>query len=487
MPELISLDYRFALEFLDPVDFRRWEPHTEKVHGMLHNKTGAGHEFTGWVDWPLRYPQTEEYERVKTTAERIIADSDVLVVIGIGGSYLGAQAALQMLTHTFYNQLPRGKRGTPKVLFMGNQLSSVYHRDLFDLLEGQEIAVNVISKSGTTTEPAIAFRLMRKYLEERYGKEKARERIFVTTDRRRGALKQIAEEEGYQTFVVPDDLGGRYSVLSAVGLLPMAVAGIDVDQVMQGAQDAYYLCSRTELSENPAYQYAVLRNIFYRKGKTIELLVTYEPGLMYLAEWWKQLFGESEGKEHKGIFPASVQCTTDLHSLGQYIQDGERSLFETVIYVQESPQTIVIHREQRDLDELNFLAGKTLEYVNRRAMEGAMLAHTDGGVPNLLINVPKLTPYYFGQLVYFFQKACGMSGYLLGVNPFDQPGVEEYKRNMFALLGKPGFEELGEFLNRRLNLVAARTLIKASGPSSLIFKRAFLRSGKKLKKITASK
>ncbi len=449
MSGMISFDYSKSLSFVSHEEIFNLQPYVLMAHDMLHQKTGAGNDYLGWVEWPVNYDK-EEYSRIKQAAQKIISQSDVFLVIGIGGSYLGARAALEMLTHTFYNKLPKAKRKTPEIYFMGHHLSSDYLADLLEVLEGKEISVNVISKSGTTTEPAIAFRIMREYMEKKYGKDGAKERIFATTDRERGALKGLADEEGYETFVIPDDIGGRYSVLSAVGLLPIAVAGVDIDAIMAGSQEGYRQYSESSLEKNPCYQYAAIRNIFYRKGKTVELLVNYEPSLQFFSEWWKQLFGESEGKDHKGIFPASVHFTSDLHSMGQYIQDGLRTLFETVIQVEKAGAELILQPEEGNLDGLNFLAGKTLHHVNQRAMEGTLLAHTDGGVPNLIIKVPELTPFYFGQMVYFFEKACGISGYLLGVNPFDQPGVEAYKKNMFALLGKPGFEKERVALDNRL-------------------------------------
>lgn len=449
MLDKIRFDYSYALPFIKQEEITNMQPYISLAHDMLHQKKGAGNEYTGWLDWPYNYNK-EEFSRVKLAAQKIIAQSDVFLVIGIGGSYLGGKAALQMLSHTFYNQLPASKRKTPEIYFVGHQLSSVYLADLLELLEGKEISVNIISKSGTTTEPAIAFRIICEYMEKRYGKYGAKERIFVTTDQKRGALKQMAGEEGYESFVIPDDVGGRFSVLTSVGLLPIAAAGINIDQIMAGAQEGHRLYSQVSLEENQCYQYAAIRNLFYRKGKSVELLVNYEPTLQYFAEWWKQLFGESEGKDHKGIFPASVHFTTDLHSMGQYIQDGLRNLFETVVSVKQTRAELIVQKEMNDLDGLNFLAGKSLQFVNQRAMEGTVLAHTDGGVPNLLIQVPEINPYYFGQMVYFFEKACGISGYLLGVNPFDQPGVEAYKKNMFALLGKPGFEKERTALESRL-------------------------------------
>lgn len=449
MSNHILFDYSSAQAFLQEHEVSQLEPAVRLAHEMLHNKTGAGSDFLGWVDLPAQYDK-EEFARIKQAAKQIQSDSDALVVIGIGGSYLGARAAIEMLSHSFYNQLPKNKRKTPEIYFVGHHISSNYVANLLDLLEEKNFSINVISKSGTTTEPAIAFRIFREVMEKRYGKEEARKRIYATTDRAKGALKKLADEEGYETFVIPDDVGGRYSVLTAVGLLPIAVAGIDIEQMMQGAQDAAVVYGNPRLSENASYQYAAVRNVLYRKGKTTELLVNYDPALQYFSEWWKQLYGESEGKDQKGIFPASVHFTTDLHSMGQYIQEGMRNIFETVLFVESSRQQITLPSEPDDLDGLNYLAGKDLDFVNSKAFEGTMLAHTDGGVPNLVVKVKELSPYSFGQLVYFFEKACGISGYLLGVNPFDQPGVEAYKKNMFALLGKPGFEAEREQLMHRL-------------------------------------
>ncbi|MDF2546046.1 MAG: Glucose-6-phosphate isomerase [Anaerosolibacter sp.] len=418
-------------------------------HNDLHNKTGAGNDFLGWVDYPTNYDQ-EEFIRILTAALKIQKNSDVFIVVGIGGSYAGAKAAIELLGHTFHNVLPKGKRKVPEIYFVGHNLSGTYYNHLMEIIKDKEISLCVISKSGTTTEPAIAFRLLRTYLEQKYGECEAAERIYAVTDAKKGALRQLATEKGYETFVIPDDVGGRYSILTAVGLLPIAVAGIDIQQMMDGAKDAQRLYAEEDLMENPCYQYAVLRNVLYRKGKEIEVLASYEPSLRYVAEWWKQLYGESEGKDGKGIFPASVEFSTDLHSMGQLLQDGRRNIFETVLTIGSPKEDIVIPEDDQNLDGLNFLAGKTLNQVNHHAFEGTMLAHTDGGVPNLVIELPEANPYYFGKLIYFFEKACGMSGYLLGVNPFDQPGVEEYKRNMFALLGKPGYEALGKELNERL-------------------------------------
>ena len=417
---------------------------------MLHEKTGAGNDFLGWIDLPVDYDH-EEFDRIKKAAEKIKADSDVLIVIGIGGSYLGARACIEALTHTFYNSLSKEQRKLPQVFFVGNNISGTYLRNLLDVCEGKEVSVNVISKSGTTTEPAIAFRVFKKYMEDKYGKEEAKKRIFATTDANRGALLTLAKEEGYETFVIPDDVGGRFSVLTAVGLLPIAVAGIDIEEMMQGAAEGRSEYSNADVKENACYQYAAVRNALLRKGKNVEILVNYEPCLQYFGEWWKQLYAESEGKDNKGIFPSSLNFSTDLHSLGQYVQDGQRMLFETVLNVQSPKLDVVLEEEPVDLDGLNYLAGQTMDFVNKKAFEGTLLAHVDGGVPNLVLNIPELNAFTMGKLIYFFEKACGISGYLLGVNPFDQPGVEEYKKNMFALLGKKGYEELRETLIKRIN------------------------------------
>ncbi|HPT76503.1 MAG TPA: glucose-6-phosphate isomerase [Defluviitaleaceae bacterium] len=419
------------------------------AHNMLHNKTGAGNDFLGWIDLPVNYDK-EEFNRVKAAAKRIRENSDVFIVIGIGGSYLGARAVIEALGHSFYNMLPKEKRQGPEIYFVGNNISGTYVQHLLDLIEGKDISVNVISKSGTTTEPGIAFRIFKKYVEEKYGKEEAKKRIFATTDKEKGALRTLANEEGYETFIIPDDVGGRFSVLTPVGLLPIAVAGIDIDKLMEGAKDGREEYQNEDFESNIAYQYAIVRNILYRKGKQIEILANYEPSLHFISEWWKQLYGESEGKDQKGIFPASVDFSTDLHSLGQYVQDGSRILFETVLNVEKPKLDITLETEETDLDGLNYLAGKTMSFVNNNAFKGTLLAHVDGGVPNLVITIPEINEYYIGKLLYFFEKACGISGYLLGVNPFDQPGVEAYKKNMFALLGKPGYEELRNELQKRI-------------------------------------
>ncbi|MYL21148.1 glucose-6-phosphate isomerase [Halobacillus litoralis] len=445
----IRFDYEKALPFFGEHELEYMQGAVSTAHQALHEKTGAGNDFLGWVDLPEDYDK-EEFARIKKSAEKIKSDSDVLLVIGIGGSYLGARAALEMLNHSFYNTLAKEDRDTPQVFFVGNSISAPYMNELFDVLKDKDVSINVISKSGTTTEPAIAFRIFRKFLEDKYGQEEAQKRIYATTDANKGALKTLADEQGYESFVVPDDVGGRYSVLTAVGLLPIAASGIDIDAMMEGAQKARQELSSEQLSENPAYQYAAVRNVLYNKGKTIEMLINYEPSLQYFSEWWKQLFGESEGKDQKGIFPASANFSTDLHSLGQYVQEGRRDLFETVLHVESPSSDITIEEDDQNLDGLNYLAGSTVDKVNEKAYLGTMLAHTDGDVPNLIVHLPKRDAYTFGYLVYFFEKACAISGYLLGVNPFDQPGVEAYKKNMFALLGKPGFEEEKEKLEKRL-------------------------------------
>ncbi len=446
----LSFDYSKAAEFVGQHELDNMAEYVKSAHDMLHNKTGAGNDFLGWVDLPVNYDK-EEFARIKKAAEKIRSDSDVLVVIGIGGSYLGARAAVEMLGHSFFNALSKEQRKGPQIFFAGNSISSTYMADLLEAVEGKDISVNVISKSGTTTEPAIAFRIFKELLEKKYGKEGAKGRIYATTDKARGALKSLADAEGYETFVISDDIGGRYSVLTAVGLLPIAAAGIDIDAMMQGAADAREKYSTPVLADNECYQYAAVRNALYRKGKSVEMMVNYEPALHYFGEWWKQLYGESEGKDNKGIFPAAADFSSDLHSMGQYIQDGQRMLFETAILVEKPRKDVEIKATDDNIDGLNFLAGKTIDFVNSKAAQGTALAHTDGGVPNLVVKVEALDAYNFGQLVYFFEKACGISGYLLGVNPFDQPGVEAYKKNMFALLGKPGYEDQKAALEARLN------------------------------------
>lgn len=445
----LTFDYSRALPFVSQAEIEAMKDYIKVAHDTIVNKSGAGNDFLGWVDLPTNYDK-EEFARIKKAAEKIKSDSDVLVVIGIGGSYLGARAAIEMLSHSFALGLTKEQRKGPMVVFAGNSISSTYMADLLELCEGKDISVNVISKSGTTTEPAIAFRIFKDLLEKKYGKEGAKERIYATTDKARGALKTLADEEGYETFVVPDDVGGRFSVLTAVGLLPIAAAGIDIDAMMQGAKDAQDEYSNPELSENACYQYAAIRNCLARKGKTVEMMINFEPCIHYFAEWWKQLYGESEGKDNKGIFPAAADFSSDLHSMGQYIQQGQRILFETAILVDSPKKDVTIEATEDNLDGLNFLAGKSIDFVNSKAALGTALAHVDGGVPNLVVRVPELNAYNFGQLVYFFEKACGISGYVLGVNPFDQPGVESYKKNMFALLGKPGYEDMKAEIEARL-------------------------------------
>lgn len=418
-----------------------------EVHNQLEKRTGLGNDFLGWLDLPVNYDK-EEFARIKKAAAKIAGDTDVFIAIGIGGSYLGAKAAIDFIKSPLYNNLP-GKK-TPDIYFIGNSISGSAMSDLLKICEGKRISLNVISKSGTTTEPAVAFRILREYLENSVGKEEAKHRIYCTTDKARGTLKELADKEGYETFVVPDDVGGRYSVLTAVGLLPIAVSGADIDALMAGAAKAREEYSEPDLMKNPCYQYAALRNIFYNKGKAIELLVSYEPRFTMMAEWFKQLYGESEGKDNKGIFPAAVTFTTDLHSLGQYIQDGRRHLFETVVTIGDCGEDITIKEDTVNGDGLNFIAGKTMSYVNKKAFEATVLAHTDGGVPNLVIGLDKADEEDLGRLIYFFEKACAVSGYLLGVNPFYQPGVESYKKNMFAMLGKPGYESQKAELEARI-------------------------------------
>lgn len=434
----LSLDLSKVMPYADFSEIEKMEAMVKCAHETVHEGTGAGNDFLGWLDLPVNYDKAE-FDRIKKAAEKIKSDSDVLVVIGIGGSYLGARAAIEMLTNHFHNVLDNSKRKAPQVFFVGNNISSTYVADLLEAIEGKDISVNVISKSGTTTEPAIAFRIFKDYMEKKYGVEGAKSRIYATTDRSRGALKNLADTMGYETFVIPDDVGGRFSVLTAVGLLPIAAAGINIDDMMQGAADAREKYSNPSIKENECYQYAAMRNALYNKGKNIEVLVNYEPALHYFNEWWKQLYGESEGKDGKGIYPSSANFTTDLHSLGQLIQDGRRNIFETTIHVEDPGRDIKIKKEKDNLDGLNFLSGKSIDFVNKKAFEGTLMAHTKGGVPNLVISLPEMNEYYFGKLIYFFEKSCAISGYILGVNPFDQPGVEEYKKNMFRLLGKPGY------------------------------------------------
>ncbi len=443
----ISFNSNFAADFIRENDLKGLESQVLSAHETVNNKSGLGNDFLGWVTLPRDYDK-EEFSRIKKAAEKIKSDTDVLIVIGIGGSYLGARAAIEFLKGPYYNSL---RQGVPEIYFTGNSISGSDLSDVLALCEGKRVSVNIISKSGTTTEPAIAFRVFRKLLEERYGEEEAAKRIYCTTDKARGTLKALADEKGYECFVVPDDVGGRFSVLTAVGLLPIAAAGADIDKLMAGAEAGMVKFNNPNIDENPCYTYAALRNAFYRKGKSIELLVSYEPRFTMMAEWFKQLFGESEGKDNKGLFPASVTFSTDLHSMGQFVQDGSRLMFETVVTFSENDKDVVIEEEENNGDGLNFLAGKNMSFVNSKAFEGTVLAHTDGGVPNLIINVDKPDEENLGELIYFFEKTCAISGYMLGVNPFDQPGVESYKKNMFALLGKPGFEEMKAELEARLN------------------------------------
>lgn len=449
MGKEVRFDYSKAGGFIGQEELGNLKTSVMAARDTLVNRSGAGNDFLGWVDLPVDYDK-DEFARIQKAAAKIQGDSDVLLVIGIGGSYLGARAAIEFLSHSFYNNLSKDKRKTPEIYFVGNSISSKYIRDLQDMLDGKDFSINIISKSGTTTEPAIAFRVFKKMLIEKYGKEEANKRIYATTDKARGALKSLANEEGYESFVVPDDVGGRYSVLTAVGLLPIAVSGADITKLMEGAAFGRKKALETPYEENPALLYAAVRNILLRKGKMVEIVANYEPCLHYVSEWWKQLYGESEGKDQKGIFPASVDLTTDLHSMGQFIQDGARIMFETVMEVESSPAEIILEEEEVDTDGMNYLAGKSVDFVNKSAMNGTILAHTDGSVPNVKVIIPELDEYNLGQLFYFFEFACGVSGYLLGVNPFNQPGVESYKRNMFALLGKPGYEEEREALLKRL-------------------------------------
>ncbi len=449
MANKVTFDYSKAKTFISDHEVESMKKIAYAAKEELLGRNGAGSDFLGWIDLPVDYDK-EEFARIKKSAAKIQSDSEVLLVIGIGGSYLGARAAIEFLRHNFYNMVSKEIRKTPEIYYVGNSISSIYLKHLIDVIGDRDFSVNIISKSGTTTEPAIAFRIFKEMLEKKYGKEEAAKRIYATTDKARGALKNLASEEGYESFVVPDDVGGRFSVLTAVGLLPIAVSGADLDKLMEGAASAREIALNNEFEENDALQYAAVRNILHRKGKMAEVLANYEPSLHYVSEWWKQLYGESEGKDQKGILPASVDLTTDLHSMGQFIQDGSRIIFETVLNVEESQEEIILHEEPVDLDGLNYLAGKSVDFVNKSAMNGTILAHTDGNVPNLMVNIPEQNEFYLGQLFYFFEFACGVSGYILGVNPFNQPGVESYKKNMFALLGKPGFEKEREELLKRL-------------------------------------
>lgn len=442
----ISLETRYLDGFVRSHELDALQTQVTAAHDTLHAGTGLGNDFLGWVTLPTAYDK-DEFARIQVAAKRIQQDTDIFIAIGIGGSYLGARAAIEFLKSPLYNAK---KKDTPDVYFAGNSISSTALRELLELCEGRRVSINVISKSGTTTEPAIAFRVFRDYLEKTVGAEEAKKRIYVTTDKARGTLKSLADREGYETFVVPDDVGGRFSVLTAVGLLPIAVAGCDIAALMAGAAKAQTELSNPDIQQNACYRYAAARNCLLRKGRAVELMVSYEPRYAMMSEWWKQLYGESEGKDGKGLFPASVVFSTDLHSLGQFVQDGSNILFETVVLIDKAEQELVIEEDPENVDGLNFLTGKTMSYVNEKAFEGTILAHTDGGTPNLVLHIPEATEENLGYLIYFFEKACAISGYMLGVNPFDQPGVESYKRNMFALLGKPGYEEEKAVLEKRL-------------------------------------
>ena len=449
MDKHVTFDYSLAANVIRDDEVVQMRVAADAARETLEKKTGAGNDFLGWIDLPVDYDK-DEFVRIKAAAEKIKSDSDVLIVIGIGGSYLGARAAIEFLRHGFYNSVDKSVRKTPEIYYAGNSISGTYLSQLIETIGDRDFSVNVISKSGTTTEPAIAFRVFKEMLENKYGKAEAAKRIYATTDRAKGALKVLSTEEGYETFVVPDDVGGRFSVLTAVGLLPIAVSGADIDRLMEGAASMRELCLNTSTDKNDAMKYAIIRNILHQKGKSVEVLANYEPSFHYISEWWKQLYGESEGKDQKGIFPASVDFTTDLHSMGQFIQDGSRLMYETVMELETPPMDITIQEEAKDLDGLNYLAGKTMDFINKSAMKGTQLAHTDGNVPNLVIRIPEKDEFFLGELFYFFEYACGVSGYMLGVNPFDQPGVESYKKNMFALLGKPGYETLTRELQERL-------------------------------------
>ena len=433
----IGFCYKNAEKFIGKHEIESIKPAVLDAAKRLIEKNGDGKDFLGWIDLPVNYDK-EEFEKIKKAAEKIRNDSDILFVIGIGGSYLGARAAIDFVKHSFYNDLSKEQRKAPQIYYVGNSMSGAYIEELIDLIGDKDFSVNVISKSGTTTEAAVAFRVFKELTEKKYGKEGAAKRIYSTTDKARGALKTLSDEEGYECFVIPDDVGGRFSVLTAVGLLPIAASGADIDKLMEGAAHFRETCLNKDYAENPALLYAAVRNILYRKGKNVEILANYEPSLHFISEWWKQLYGESEGKDQKGIFPASVDLTTDLHSMGQFIQDGSRLMFETVLKVEKPRRDFTLKDAANDIDCLNYLSGKTMDYVNKCAMEGTIAAHVEGNVPNLLIEIPEQTEFHLGELFYFFEFAVGVSGYMLGINPFDQPGVEFYKANMFRLLGKPG-------------------------------------------------
>lgn len=434
----ITLDFEYTN--IDIKEIMKYADRVENIHNELNLKKSDKNEFLGWMNLPSKYNK-KEFEKIKKCAKKIRENSEILVVIGIGGSYLGARAVIESLTHTFYNLLPQEQRKSPQILYVGNNISGTYLNDLVELIGDRDLSINVISKSGTTTEPAIAFRFFREFMENKYGIKEARNRIYVTTDKRKGALKTLAEKEGYETFIIPDNIGGRYSVLTPVGMLPIAVAGVNIDKLIEGAKFAEEKYKDSNLKYNDCYKYAVVRNILYKNMKNIELLVTYEPKMHYIIEWWKQLFGESEGKDWKGIYPSGAEFTTDLHSLGQYIQEGKRNLFETILNIEKQESNMKIHLDEDNLDELNYIEDKTMDFVNKKAMQGTIEAHVEGGVPNIIINMEKLDEETIGHLIYFFELACAMSGKILGINPFNQPGVEKYKTNMFRLLGKPGYEK----------------------------------------------
>ena len=434
---VIKCNTGYLNSFVGEHEWEAMKPQVKLAHEMLHGKTGLGNDFLGWLDLPVNYDK-EEFARIKEAAKKIQKDSEVLIVIGIGGSYLGARAVIEQLKSPLYNEK---RKDTPDIYFIGNSIHPNYLNDVIDVIDGRDFSVNIISKSGTTTEPALAFRIFREMLEEKYGKEEARKRIYATTDRAKGTLKELSDREGYETFVVPDDVGGRFSVLTAVGLLPIAVSGIDIDDLMKGAADARADLQNDDLAHNPCYKYATFRNIMYRKGKSMEMFISYDPGFTMMNEWLKQLFGESEGKDQKGLYPSSAIFSTDLHSLGQYIQEGVRLMFETIVSVKKSKRDYFIKDDPQNFDGLNFLSNQNMSVVKDKAFKGTVLAHTEGGVPNLVLEMEEMNEHTLGYLIYFFEKACAMSGYMLGVNPFNQPGVESYKANMFALLGKPGYED----------------------------------------------
>ncbi len=444
---VLNVNKQYLNGFVGEKEYENMKPFVAAADKLINEKSGAGNDFLGWVNLPVDYDK-EEFARIKKSAEKIQKDTDVLLVIGIGGSYLGARAAIEFVKSPMYNNLKR--EGTPEIYFIGNSISSTHMQEVLSICEGKDVSVNVISKSGTTTEPALAFRVLKEYLEKKYGKEEAKGRIYATTDKARGTLKSLADREGYECFVIPDDVGGRFSVLTPVGLLPIAAAGIDIDALMQGAADARKDFSDPDLSKNPCYEFAAIRNIMLRKGRSIEVTVGYEPYLWCFGEWIKQLYGESEGKDNKGLFPTSMIFSTDLHSLGQYLQDGMRTMYETVLWVNKSKQDLVIDADPENLDGLNFLAGMSMQDVNKKAFQATALAHMDGGVPSVVLELEDASAHSLGYLIYFYEKACAVSGYLLGVNPFDQPGVEAYKKNMFALLGKPGYEDMRAELEAKL-------------------------------------